>query len=178
MAFPNDMSRAAASIAKLEASNPNFSANPKTAARNLIRKSYQIESTSVLANGDNAIVANAGPSVFFKNAVRVMGVHLQTRAALTEHVSNIQTLSLKVVSNVGVIGNTIAVQNTKPVASGGVGNLAQGQHFTLTVDAANARVAANTWVGLAIAPSGSGVAIGALSWCIDVEEESSDGYSV
>lgn len=178
MALPNDMSRIASALGKIEGSNPTYSGTPREAARNLVRKTYLIESTSVLANGDNAIVANAAPSIYFKNAVRVMGVSCKTRAALVEHAADIQILKLQVVSAVGVIGNTIAVANTNPVVSGGVGNLTQGQNFSLTVDAANARVAAGTWVGIGVAPAASGVAISALSWAIDVEEEGVDAYGV
>lgn len=182
MSFPNDSSRIARGIENLETSCTDYTGTDpavRRAARSLIRKTFPItQVASVLANGDDAIVANAAPSVFFKQAVRILGVNVKTRAALTEHVSNIQNLSLKKVSNVGVIGLTIATINTKPVASGGSGNLAQGQSFTLTVDAANALVAANSWVGVAIAPSGSGVAIAATSWAIDYEEEGPDGYAV
>lgn len=181
MAFPNDSSRIARGIANLETSTNDYAnaAGPLAAARTLIRKTYSIGTVpSVLANGDDAIVANAAPSVFFKSPVRVMGVTIQTRAALTSNAGNFQTLSLKAVSNVGVIGNTIAVQTTKTTAAGGTGNLAQGQSFKLTVDAANARIAANTWVGVSIAPTSSGVAIAATSWAIDVEEEGPDLYAV
>lgn len=180
MAFPNDSSRIARGIANLETSTTDYAnaVGPRAAARSLIRRTYHLQAASVLANGDNAIVANAAPSIFFKQPVNVLGVNGKTTAALTEHVSNIQNLSLKAVSNVGVIGTTIAIKNTKPVASGGTGNLAQGQSFTLTVDAANARVAANTWVAIAIAPAASGVAIAATSWAIDVEEEGPDLYNV
>lgn len=181
MAFPNDMSRIARGVGNLETSATDYAnaAGAQAPARSLIRKTYLItEVPSVLANGDNAIVANAAPSVFFKNPVRVMGVTVQTRAALTSNNGNYQNLSLKAVSSVGVIGNTIAVITTKTAASGGTGNLAQGQSFSLTVDAANARIAAGTWVAPAIANTSAGVAIAATSWAIDVEEEGPDLYAV
>lgn len=181
MAFPNDMSRIARGVGNLETSATDYAnaAGAQAPARSLIRKTYLItEVPSVLANGDNAIVANAAPSVFFKQPVRIMGVTVQTRAALTANNGNYQSLSLKAVSSVGVIGNTIAIQTTKTAASGGTGNLAQGQSFSLTVDAANARIAAGTWVAPAIAPTSSGVAIAATSWAIDVEEEGPDLYAV
>ena len=181
MAFPNDMSRIARGIGNLETSAPDYAnaAGAQAPARSLVRKTYHItQVASVLANGDDAIVANAAPSIFFKQPVRVMGVTIQTRAALTSNRGNFQTLALKAVSSVGVIGNTIAVQTTKTTASGGTGDLAQGQSFSLTVDAANARIAAGTWVAPSIAPTSSGVAIAATSWAIDVEEEGPDLYAV
>lgn len=185
MTFPNDSSRIARALVNLESGTSDYTSTtpsgPEKAARSVIRKTYCItEVASVLANGDNAIVANAAPSVFFKNPVRVLGVTVQTRAALTSNVGNFQTLSLKPVSNVGVIGNTIATITTKTTASGGTGNLAQGQRFSLVVDTStnNNLVAANTFVGVSIAPTSSGVAIAATSWAIDVEEEGPDGYPV
>lgn len=186
MTFPNDSSRIAQGLENLETPNAgNYTATtpsgPAKAARSLIRKTFCIaQVASVLANGDDAIVANAAPSVFFKNPVRILGVTVQNRVALTSNNANYQTLALKPVSNVGVIGNTIASITTKTAASGGTGNLVAGQKFSLTVDTTtnNDRVAANTWVGVSIAPTASGVAIGATSWAIDYEEEGPDGYAV
>ncbi len=184
MTFPNDSSRIAQGIENLETASVSYTGTAPAvarASRSLIRKTYMIGTVpSVLANGDDAIVANAAPSVYFKNPVRVLGVTIQNRVALTSNNANYQNLSLKPISNVGVIGNTIATFTTKTAASGGTGNLVAGQKFSLTVDTAtsNDRVAAGTWVGVAIAPTASGVAIGATSWAIDVEEEGPDGYSV
>ncbi len=180
MSFPNDSSRVARGVANLEASTNDYTTTPNKAARSLIRKTYNItQVASVLANGDDAIVANAAPSVYFKNAVRVMGVTIQNRVAVTAAAACMQ-FSLASVSSVGVIGNTIAVANTDVSASGGTGDLAVGQSFSLTVDTAtdNNRVAAGTWVGVAVAPISTGVAVGATSWAIDVEEEGPDGYAV
>jgi len=185
MSFPNDSSRIARALVNLESGTSDYTSTtrsgPEKAARSLIRKTYTItEVASVNANGDNAIVANAAPSIYFKNAVRVMGVTVKNRVALTEHTTDVQTFTIKNVSTAGVIGNTIATANTDLVVSGGVGNLDIGQSFSLTVDTSsdNDRIAAGSWVGVAIAPSGSGVAVGATSWAIDVEEEGPDGYAV
>jgi len=181
MAYPNDSSRISDGLAKLEASNPNYSGSKTAAARSLIRKTFCItQVASVLANGDDAIVANVAPSVYFKNAARIMGVTVQNRVAMTANVTNYQNFSIKPVSNVGVIGNTIASITTKPSANSGTGNLVAGQKFSLVVDTttSNDRVAAGTWVGVAIAPTAAGVAVGATSWAIDYEEEGYDGYSV
>ncbi len=185
MAFPNDSSRIAQALVNLESGALGYTstvpAGPAKAAQSLIRRTYCIpQVASVLANGDDAIVANVAPSVFFKNPVRVLGVTIQNRVAATAHADNYMNFSLKPVSSVGVIGNTIATFTTKTTASGGTGNLVAGQKFSLTVDTANSnnRVAANTWVGVAVAPTASGVAVGATSWAIDVEEEGPDGYSV
>ena len=95
MAFPNDSSLISRGLANLEASATDYTTTPNKAARSLVRKTYCIEVPGVIANGDNAIVANAAPSIYFKNAVRVMGVTVQNRVALTSNVGNFQTLALK-----------------------------------------------------------------------------------
>ncbi len=185
MTFPNDSSRIAKALVNLESGASDYTSTtpsgPAKGAQSLIRKTYQItQVASVLANGDDAIVANNAPSIYFKNPVRVLGVTIQNRVAVTSNAANYMNFSLKPVSNVGVIGNTIATFTTKTSASGGTGNLVAGQKFSLTVDTANSndRVAAGTWVGVAVAPTASGVAVGATSWAIDVEEEGPDGYAV
>ncbi len=182
MAYPNDSSRIAQGIENLETAVTTYTGTDpavRRASKSLIRKTYCItEVAAVYANGDNAIVANAAPSIYFKNPVNVLGVTIQNRTALTHSAANVQTFSLQAVSNNGVIGNTIANAVTKAVANSGTGTLAPGQKFSLTVISANSRVMAGTFVGVAIAPSSSGVAVGATSWAIDVEEEGADGYAV
>jgi hypothetical protein len=181
MTFPNDSSRIARGLANLEASANDYTTDSKTAARSVIRKTYCItQVASVLANGADAIVANAAPSIYFKNPVRIMGVTVQNRVALTANVVNYATFALKPVSNIGVLGNTIASITTKPSANSGCGNLVAGQKFSLVVDTSNSndRVAAGKWVGVDISQTASGVAVGATSWAIDVEEEGPDGYTV
>ncbi len=178
MSYPNDSSRIARGVGNLETSCTDYTGTSAAAAKSLIRKTYILgQVASVLANGDDLIVANAAPSVYFKNPVRVMGVTIQNRVAVTAS-SDCMQFSLKPVSSIGVIGNTIAVANTDISASSGTGDLVVGQSFSLTVDTStnNDRVAAETWVGVAVAPIGAGVAVGATSWAIDVEEEGPDGY--
>ncbi len=180
MAFPNDSSRITDGIASLEASVPTYG-NAKgslPAARSLIRRTYLLQTLPVGAAAANVIVANSGPAVFFKQPGRVMGVTIQPGSAVLGNISNFLNYAVRAVSNVGAIGNTIAIRSTNDVASGGTGNLVAGQQFNLTVDAANARVGANTWVGLHIGITTGGIAGGACTWAIDVEEEGPDLYAV
>ena len=180
MAFPNDSSRIARGIGNLETSATDY-ANARGAeapARSLIRKTYHIQVTAVIANSDDAVVANAAQNVFFKNPARILGVTVIPRGLTVGNASNYVTHSLRGVSNSGVNGNIIAVQKTHPVASGGPGNLANGQAFKLTVDVANASVLANTYVGPVVTSAGVGIAAPAATWAIDVEEEGPDLYPI
>ncbi len=176
MAFPNDSSRIARGITNLEVSTNDYAnaKGPEPAARSLIRKTYHIKSTAVIANSDDALVANASENVFFKNPVRIMGVTLIPKAVKLGNASNFATFSLRGVSNSGVNGNIIATLGNV----GGTGNLANGQAFLLTVDAANARVGANTYVGTVVTSASNGIAAPACTWAIDVEEEGPDLYAV
>jgi len=176
MAIPNDSSRLARDIAGASASVPDY-ANARgsvAAAQSLIRKTYLIDQASVLANNDDALVANASKNVFFKNPARIMGVTVIPRGSKVGNASNFVTYSLRGVSNSGTNGNIIATLGNV----GGVGNLANGQAFLLTVDAANARVGANTYVGTVVSSTSNGMAAPACTWAIDVEEEGPDLYGV
>lgn len=176
MAIPNDSSRLARDIAGASASVPDY-ANARgsvAAAMSLIRKTYHIDVNSVLANSDDAVVANAARNVFFKNPARIMGVLVIPRGQKLGNASNFVTYKLVGVSNSGTNGNVIALLGNV----GGTGNLANGQMFALTVDSANARVAANTYVGPNVTSSGNGIAAPAGTWVIDVEEEGPDLYAV
>ena len=176
MALPNDSSRISRGIANLEASAPDYAnaVGSRAAARSLIRKTYHIDVPAVIANSDDAIVANAARNVFFKGPARILGVTVIPRGAKLGNASNFVTYKLQGVSNSGVNGNVIALLGNV----GGTGNLANGQAFRLTVDGANARVAANTYVGPVVTSSGNGIAAPKGTWAIDVEEEGPDMYPV
>ncbi len=176
MAFPNDSSRIARGLAKLEASCDDYAnaGGSTPAARSLIRKTYHIDVDAVIANSDDAIVANAARNVFFKNPARIMGVMVIPRGPKLGNASNFVTYKLQNVSNSGVNGLVIAVLGNV----GGTGNLANGQAFRLTVDTANAVVAANSYVGPVVTSAGNGIAAPKATWAIDVEEEGPDLYAV
>jgi hypothetical protein len=179
MTFPNDMSRIARGVGNLETSATDYAnaAGAQAPARSLIRKTYHVDNVAaVLANNDDPVVANSAGGVFFKQPVNVLGVTIQPRGALTGNTANYTTFALKAVGSTGVIGNTIATRHTGIVASGGTGNLNPGAMFTLTVDSANARIAANSWVAPSVVANGK--AAGATTWAIDVEEEGPDLYAV
>lgn len=176
MTFPNDSSRIARGIGNLETSATDY-ANARGAeapARSLIRRTYHIDVDAVIANSDDAIVANAARNVFFKQPVRIMGVTVIPRGPKLGNASNFVTYKLQGVSNSGVNGNVIAILGNV----GGTGNLANGQAFNLTVDVANARVAANTYVGPVVTSAGNGIAAPKGTWAIDVEEEGPDLYPI
>lgn len=183
MAFPNDSSRITRGIGNLETAASDYSNTPGVAARSLVRKTIHITTASVLANGDNKVVANTGPYVYFKNPVRIMGVTVMANVASSANILSYQTFSLKQITTVGNVGNTIANVTTQTTASGGTGNISVGVPFSLVFSAISLannynRISANSWVGADIAPTSSGVAVGAATWAIDYEEEGPDLYKV
>lgn len=176
MAIPNDMTKIADGLAKLEASNGSgFTAGVKAASRRLIRRSYAIEVPAVLANGDGGTAANVSRAVRMPTAGRIMGVTAKATVAATAHDSNYATLRVTPISTAGAAGNTAASRNTQIV---GGGNIVAGVPYSLTVDTANSnnQFTAGQWLAANVLMTASGVAMGACSFTIDVEEESSDGY--
>lgn len=183
MAFPNDSSRITRGIGNLETATNDYSNTPGVAARSLVRKTILVNTVGVLANGDNAAKANAGPYVYFKNPVRIMGVTVVANVASSANILSYQTFSLKALTTAGAVGNVIANITTQTTASGGTGNIVPGVPFSLafsSISLANNynRLAANSWAGVDIAPTSSGVILGAATWAIDYEEEGPDLYKV
>lgn len=183
MAFPNDMSRIAAGLAKLEASNgESYDAaddGPAKAARNLIRRTYMLEK-AVDGATSTTLAATAAPCFRAARAGRVLGVHFVARGSLTADATNNATINAEKLDGTGNSGSVFATANTAPVANGGVGNLAAGKSVSLTIS--NATIARYT-AGQLIAPSytkngAGGASIPAGTWVIDVEEEDVDGYGL
>jgi hypothetical protein len=181
MAFPNDSSRIARGIGNLEQCATDYANSSDRSARSLIRKTVHTSALGVLANGDGRPIANAGPYVYFKNPVRILGVNVIANVATSASGTTYAVFSLKQLTTAGVVGNTIANVTTQAVVSGGTGNIVPGAGFALTfssISQANSyfRVAANSWCGIDIAQVSTGSVIGATTWAIDYEEEGLDLY--
>lgn len=176
MAFPNDMSKVIDGLSKLEASNSaSYSGTVKAAARTLIRKTYTIDVPAVAANGDGAVVANISPGRRMKSAGKILGVTLKTATSITAHNTNYATFAVRPITTAGAAANVSASGTTQIT---GLGNQVAGVPFSLTVDTAtsNNQFTAGQWLVATIAQTASGVAVGATSFSIDVEEEAADGY--
>ncbi len=183
MSLPNDMSRIAGGLAKLEGSSDQYDGDVKEAARGLIRRTYQIPTAAVNANGSNAIVSNAGYSLRMKQDGRVLGAYFVPQAAATANASNYATIAVHKLDGTGNSGVAVASITTKPTANSGSGNLATASTVTLTVTAANARYSRGYLLAADVSQTGSGVALAAGTLNVDVEEEDTDvgngtGYRV
>ncbi len=181
MAFPNDSSRITRGIGSLETSATDYSNTAAIAARSLVRKTILRDTIARAATVTQ--VANVGPYVYFKNPVRIMGVQIVANVASSANILSYATFALKQITTAGNVGNVIANITTQTVASGGTGNIACGVPFSLAFSAISLannyhRLAANTWVGLDVDATSSGVATGAATWAIDYEEEGPDLYRV
>lgn len=183
MAFPNDMSRIAAGLAKLENSNSedydDGDDGPAKASRNMIRKTYLLEK-AVDGATSTTLAANAAPCFRAPRAGRVLGTFFVPRGTATASNVNYATINFERLDGTGNVGDVFATSNTQPTANGGVGNIATSS--TVTIAISNATLAQYS-VGSLIAPSYTKTGAGAVllpagTWVIDVEEEGVDGYGV
>lgn len=176
MAFPNDMSRITAALSKLESSNSaDYDDSPKEAARALVRRTVTFATTSVLANGSNAVVANAAPSIRAISNGRVIGAYFIPQSTATAANADNATIAVKTVYANGVVNATLASQTTNTSGNGGTGNLVAGVAVSLTVATANsgddARFAKGVIIGPSVSQNGSGVAMPAGTVVVDIELE-------
>ncbi len=183
MSLPNDMSRIAGGLAKLEGSSDQYDDAAAWAARGVIRKTYAIPTAAVNANGSNAIVSNASFSYRMKQAGRVLGAYFVPQVAATANASNYATIALHKLDGTGNVGAAVASITTKPTANSGSGNLALATTVALSVVTANARYSRGYLLAADVSQTASGVALGAGTLCFDVEEEDHDvdngaGYRV
>ncbi len=181
MAFPNDSSRITRGIGNLETASNDYSNTSQMAARSLIRKTVRVD--TILRAATVTQVANVGPYVYFKNPVRIMGVAVVSNVIALANIISYATFSLKVVTAVGNVGNTIANVTTQTTASGGTGDLAAGVPFNLVFSAISLannynHLPANTIVAPDVGATSAGIATGAATWFIDYEEEGPDLYRV
>lgn len=176
MAYPNDASRIASGLSKLEGSNSaDYDSTPKDAARVLIRRTIQFSTTSVFANGTNAVVANAAPSWRALANGRVLGAYFIPQGTATAANADNATIAVKTVYANGVVNATLASKTTNTTGNSGTGNLVAGVAVSLTVATANggddARFAKGIVIGPSISQNGSGVAMPAGTIQVDIELE-------
>ncbi len=172
MAYPNDMSRIAHGLSKLESSSDEYDGDPRDAARTLIRRTYTIEVASVLANGSNAVAPHAAPQVRMIANGRMLGAYFLPRVAATAAGADNAVMSVKSIHANGATAVTLATQTTNTTANGGSGNVAPGVAVELTVtDLANSRFTQGTIVSATTTMAGNGVAMGAGTYVFDVELE-------
>lgn len=172
MPLPNDMSRIVKGLSKLEGSSDEYDDDIKLAARTLIRRTFRIETASVLANGADVVAPNAAPVERMIANGRVLGAYFIPRVAATAAGPNNATMAVKSLYANGLTAVTLASQTTNTSANSGTGNLVVGVAAELTVtDIANARFTKGTLIGATVTQNSSGVAMGAGTFVVDVELE-------
>lgn len=176
MAYPNDMSRIAGALSRIEGSNSSeYDTTPKDAARTLIRRTVRFETASVHANGANAVAPNAGPAERMIANGRVLGAYFIPRVAATAAGADNAVMAVKTLHANGATAATLATQTTNTTANGGTGSLVVGVPVSLTVATANsgddARFTKGTVVGVTVTQAGNGVAMGAGTFVVDIELE-------
>lgn len=176
MAIPNDMTRIASALSKLEGSNSaEYTTTPKDAARTLIRRTMRFETAAVNANGNNVVAPNAGPAERMIANGRILGAYFVPRVAATAAGADNAIMAVKTLHANGATNATLATQTTNTTANGGTGSLVVGVPVSLTVATANsgndARFTKGTVVGVTVAMAGNGVAMGAGTFVVDYELE-------
>lgn len=178
MAFPNDMSRIAAGLSKLEGSNSGeYDGSVPKAARQIIRRTFQLRKPAADAMAADTTAYTAADAVRMQRAGRILGAWIYPQSTLTAHDSNYATV--KVVKGDGAAGaeTIMASVATTTTASG---NWAAGVPEALTVSStlANTRIAKGEVLGFSIAKTGSGVVVPICAITVEIELEGTDDFAV
>jgi hypothetical protein len=175
MALPNDSSKIADALAKIEGSANGYT-NVRKAARSLVRKTYVLRKIAADGTAGTATAYTAADQIRMKNPGRVLGVALQPAGAATADATNNATLNVVTADGLGGAA-VVAASYTSDVAGG---SLAAGVTKALTVSAtdANRRFAAGAVLAFNVTKAGTGVVLPIAAISVDVEEEGPDGYSV
>lgn len=178
MAFPNDMSKLAAGLAKLEGSNSaDYTASVPKVARQLIRRTFQLRKPAADAMASDTTAYTAADQIYMTRAGRILGAWIVPQSTLTAHDSNYATV--KVVKGDGAAGaeTIMASVATTTTASG---NWAAGVPEALTVSStvANTRIARGNVLSFSIAKAASGVVVPICSIAVEIEFEDVDNFNV
>lgn len=179
MAFPNDMSKIAGALAKLEASSGAYDDTQaaRAPARNLIRREFVLVKPAADAMAADTTAYTAAFQVRMTRAARILGAYIVPQSTLTAHASNFATV--KVVKGDGAAGaETIMASVTTEIT--GSGNWAAGVPEALTVSStpANTRIARGEILGFSIAKAASGVVVPISTVVVELELEGTDAYGV
>ncbi len=174
MSRHNDARRIADALASLDSGSNEYDGSPKLAAVTLIRRSIVFPTVSCLANGSDAVAANAVPTKHRAIANgRVLGAYFLPTVAATAHATNNAQIEVVQLQANGVPASVaLAAANTAPTANGGTGNVAVGIGLSLTVaSGANGRFLKGVLLAPKVSQNSGGVAMGAGSIQVDIELE-------
>jgi len=175
MAFPNDMSRIAGGLGKLEASSTQYDATAREAARNLIRREYVLVKPAADAMASTATAYTAAFQIRMPRAAKILAAYIMPTAALTADDTNYATVSVQKGDGAGGAGTVMASVTTQTTGSG---NWAAGVPEAMTVSAtlANTRIARGEVLGFAITKTGTGVVVPICTIEVELELEGLDAH--
>lgn len=180
--IPNDISRVCTSIGNDSQNSATFTVDAKSAARQLARETFYLETASVLANGSNAVAANAAPAIYMPRAGRVLELTFLPHGTATENASTYAQGKLNKVFGNGTVGAAAASFTTQPIANGGGGNVALATTYppstVKTVTTTEEDFPAGCWLSPNVQQVSSGVAFPAGSWTWTVEWQGVDRVPV
>lgn len=173
MALPNDLTRCTDGVAGADASK-TYTSTPKKAARQLIRETFILAKAAVDGTAATTTAYTAGYMVRMPRAARILGAAYLPIGTATADGTNYATI--KVVKGDGAAGAEVIMASINTDVAGG--SLAAGVTKALTVTStlANTRIPAGSVLGFSIAKAGTGVAVPAGNFTVDVEWEDVDGY--
>lgn len=177
MAFPNDMSRIAKGLGKLEASSASYDATKASdeAARNLIRREFILVKPAADSMAADTTAYTAAFMVRMTRAAKILGAYIVPQATLTAHDTNYATIKVQKGDGAGGAGTDMATLATTTTGSG---NWAAGapEVMTVTSTLADSRIARGEVLGLAIAKAGTGVVVPICTIVVELELEGVDAY--
>lgn len=177
MAFPNDMSKIAGALSKLESSNSaEYTAAVPKVARQLIRRTFTLKKPAADAMATDTTAYTAAEQIYVTRAFRVLGAWIQPLSTLTAHDTNYATV--QVVKGDGAAGAEAVAASVTTKITGGSGNWVAGATEAMTVSstAANTRFARGTVLSFSIAKASSGVAVPICEITVEVELEDVDAF--
>lgn len=179
MALPNDMSRIADGLAKLEASGPSYDADEGSLrpARQVIRKTLCLRKIAADSMAADTTAYTAAQMQRANVACRIIGAYFIPEGTCAA--DNTDYATLKVVKGDGAAGAEVIMASGDTRAAS-LNGLAAGVTETLALSStvANTRIPRGSLWGFSIAKAGAGKIVPAGTFVIDYEEEGCDAYAV
>lgn len=178
MAIPNDMTRIASALSKIEGSNSgDYDGSVPKAAKQLIRRVFKLYKPAADAMATDTTAYTAADQTYMPSAGRILGAWIQPQATLTAHDTNYATVNVVSADNAAGAAVVMASQTTK--ITGGSGNWAVGikEALTVTSTVAERSFAKGAVLGFSIAKASSGVAVPICSITVLVELEGTDDFA-
>lgn len=178
MALPNDMSRIAGALSKLEGSNSaDYTASVPKTARQLIRRTFFLTKGAADSMASTTTAYTAAEQLYMTRACRVLGAWIQPQGTLTAHDTTNATVN--VVKGDGAAGAAV-VAAAAVTSTTGTDDWVAGTTVPMAVSstAANTRLARGDVLSFNITKGSTGVVVPACKIAVEVEFEDVDAFAV